>query len=104
MSEEEIKLLWRVLAGRFVHFSREGSRYVQLLANHGVRSGGSLPHPLSQLLGLPVVPGALSCYSRENKNAAASCEMNHIMNHQRCYSTSGIICAEWSIFYRRRAA
>ena len=43
----------RVLAGRFVHFTHSGSRYVQLLANHGVRSGGSLPHPLSQLLGLP---------------------------------------------------
>ena len=56
MSEIEVGLLWHTLAARFVHMN-SCSRYVQLLANHGVRSGGSLPHPLSQLLGLPVVPG-----------------------------------------------
>eukprot|EP01047_Picozoa_sp_COSAG01_P052903 COSAG01_NODE_5612_length_4145_cov_11.062531_1_plen_119_part_00 len=55
MGEKEVELLWRALARRFRHVS-QSSRYVQLLANHGERSGGSLPHPLSQLLGLPIVP------------------------------------------------
>eukprot|EP01047_Picozoa_sp_COSAG01_P067397 COSAG01_NODE_9511_length_2425_cov_2.271711_1_plen_672_part_00 len=58
MSEKEVGLLWQTLARRFNSFS-QSSRYVQLLANHGELSGGSLPHPLSQLLGLPIVPRAV---------------------------------------------
>ena len=32
------------------------TKYVQLIENHGPQSGGSLPHPHSQILGLPIVP------------------------------------------------
>jgi UDPglucose--hexose-1-phosphate uridylyltransferase len=55
MTSREVKLLWKALKHRFDYLSGI-SRFVQLLENHGVRSGGSLPHPHSQLLGLPVVP------------------------------------------------
>ena len=57
MSDTEVMTLWRTLQRRFIAVG-EGSRYVQLLENHGMRSGGSLPHPHSQLLGLPFVPGS----------------------------------------------
>ena len=56
MSRAEVKLLWKTLKSRFGYLSGV-SRFVQLLENHGIRSGGSLPHPHSQLLGLPLVPG-----------------------------------------------
>ena len=55
-SEEEVKLLWQTLRTRFCALS-EQSAFVQLMENHGVKSGGSLPHPHSQLLALPIVPG-----------------------------------------------
>eukprot|EP01047_Picozoa_sp_COSAG01_P019331 COSAG01_NODE_1071_length_11863_cov_36.887623_11_plen_418_part_00 len=57
MSDEEVLVLWRTLQLRFSAVASGAVRYVQLLENHGRRSGGSLPHPHSQLLGLPFVPG-----------------------------------------------
>jgi UDPglucose--hexose-1-phosphate uridylyltransferase len=56
MTPDEVRTLWKALKRRFDYLS-DVSRFVQLLENHGIRSGGSLPHPHSQLLGLPVVPG-----------------------------------------------
>ena len=56
MTQTEVQLLFGALKHRFDYLSTV-SRFVQLLENHGVRSGGSLPHPHAQLLGLPVVPG-----------------------------------------------
>jgi UDPglucose--hexose-1-phosphate uridylyltransferase len=56
MTVAEIKLLWKALFDRFTELTKV-SRFVQLMENHGQRSGGSLPHPHAQVLGLPVVPG-----------------------------------------------
>jgi UDPglucose--hexose-1-phosphate uridylyltransferase len=56
MTDREVVALWGALQQRFNSVGQT-SRYVQLLENHGQRSGGSLPHPHSQLLGLPFVPG-----------------------------------------------
>ena len=57
-TREECKLLWRVLQQRVAaNIGLEHVAYVQLIENHGVRSGASLPHPHAQLLALPFVPG-----------------------------------------------
>lgn len=58
MTPQEVQLLWGALHERFKHLQTTShARYVQLMENHGPRSGGSLPHAHSQLLGLPIVPG-----------------------------------------------
>jgi len=54
---EECSTLWLVLRDQIQELSQLGStRYVQCIENHGPRSGGSLPHPHSQILALPIVP------------------------------------------------
>eukprot|EP01043_Picozoa_sp_COSAG02_P008863 COSAG02_NODE_291_length_25510_cov_9.433828_9_plen_334_part_00 len=58
---EENQLLWMALHTRFVELSTI-ARFVNLLENHGPRSGGSLPHPHSQLLALPIIPGEQQRY------------------------------------------
>ena len=57
-TREESALLWRVFQQRMAtNADLAHVAYVQLLENHGVRSGASLPHPHAQLLALPFVPG-----------------------------------------------
>ena len=58
LEDDEVAALWRVLRQRVVaNRALDHVRYVQVMENHGVRSGASLPHPHSQLLALPFVPG-----------------------------------------------
>lgn len=57
MERKEVQLLWQVLKERVIAgVQRPHTRYVQVIENHGPRSGGSLPHPHSQVLCLPFVP------------------------------------------------
>jgi galactose-1-phosphate uridylyltransferase len=50
------RVLWETLLSRF-QLVADQSCFVQLMENHGRRSGGCQPHPHCQLLGLPLVPG-----------------------------------------------
>ena len=57
-TREECVLLWTVVQQRVIaNIGLKHVAYVQLIENHGVRSGASLPHPHAQLLALPFVPG-----------------------------------------------
>ena len=57
MTESEVRALWHTLRRRSrVNEGRSKVRYVQILENHGPRSGASLPHPHAQVLALPFVP------------------------------------------------
>ena len=57
MTREQMILLWETLRTRcVVNCAKENAKYVQVMENHGVRSGASLPHPHSQILALPFVP------------------------------------------------
>jgi len=57
MKKEEACLLWQSLRDRTLALSgTSGVRYVQCFENHGIKSGGSLRHPHSQLFALPFVP------------------------------------------------
>lgn len=40
--------------------AREGVRYVQIFKNQGYMAGASIDHPHSQILGLPIIPGAVA--------------------------------------------
>ena len=57
-SAPEASALWREHQSQLRRLSTaiDGTRYVQLIENHGPRSGGSLPHPHSQILALPIIP------------------------------------------------
>ncbi len=57
LTQEQMELLWASLAERSrVNANKLNVKYVQVMENHGPRSGASLPHPHSQILALPFVP------------------------------------------------
>jgi UDPglucose--hexose-1-phosphate uridylyltransferase len=57
MKPEEIILLWRVIRDRAHILSQvPGVLWVQCSENHGMKSGGTLRHPHTHVLGLPFVP------------------------------------------------
>ncbi|MCP4216798.1 MAG: galactose-1-phosphate uridylyltransferase [bacterium] len=52
--------LFRVFKQRITALKKEKHiRYVQVFKNHGRRAGATIPHPHSQLMGLPVIPDAV---------------------------------------------
>ena len=57
LTKDQMSLLWSVLQRRAqINLAKKNVQYVQIMENHGVRSGASLPHPHSQVLALPFVP------------------------------------------------
>lgn len=60
-SEEHLADLLRVFAERTrTHMSDDRIRYVSIFRNSGAAAGASIAHPHSQLIALPVVPGAVA--------------------------------------------
>ncbi|HUL62139.1 MAG TPA: DUF4921 family protein [Methanocella sp.] len=61
MSDEEIKLLFRVYRDRFAEIARlPYAKYIALFRNYGKEAGASLVHPHSQVIALPIVPQVIT--------------------------------------------
>ena len=59
LTTQQMQLLWSMLLERCkINTERPNVLYVQVMENHGLRSGASLPHPHSQILALPFIPPA----------------------------------------------
>lgn len=57
MSDDEIKLLFRVYGDRYATIAKlPYVKYISLFRNFGKEAGASLAHPHSQIIALPIVP------------------------------------------------
>ncbi len=66
MSLEEISTLIRAWRRRFVEIQKSPRvQHVVIFKNQGLRAGGSLEHPHSQIYGLPVIPFEIQVRLRE---------------------------------------
>lgn len=82
MGEEEVEKVLRVYKNRYSFHSRQDFvRYIQIIVNHGVESGASIPHSHSQLFALPVVPPLIqeeiagSLWHQKSRSKCALCDM-----------------------------
>lgn len=96
---EENQLLWAALHIRFMELSKI-ARFVNLLENHGPRSGGSLPHPHSQLLALPIIPGEQQRYYKiaydfyeKNQQSVFAAIMERTLEHAASDRSDGMSAA-----------
>jgi UDPglucose--hexose-1-phosphate uridylyltransferase len=73
MSDAEIKRLFRVYRDRYAAISElPYVKYVSLFRNYGKDAGASLSHPHSQVIAIPIVPGAITeQYNRDYSKVIA---------------------------------
>lgn len=60
-SREEIKRILLAFQERYISIAKEKRvKYISIFHNHGKEAGSTVPHPHSQILGLPIVPPDIS--------------------------------------------
>jgi UDPglucose--hexose-1-phosphate uridylyltransferase len=61
MSDDEIRLLFRVYRDRYMELARlPYVKYISLFRNFGKEAGASLSHPHSQIIAIPIVPEVIT--------------------------------------------
>ena len=91
-SDEEIELVLRAYQERYLSIKNDPClAYVLIFQNHGFEAGASVPHPHSQLVGIPVVPPDVinSLHSSER----------YFRKHRKCVHCTII---NWELKFKKR--